>query len=246
MPKVEIDGRSIEVEDGVTVIQAADRLGIEIPHYCWHPGLTIAGNCRMCLVEIEKAPKLQIACNIRVTDGMVVHTTSAKTKTAQKAVLEFLLINRPTACPVRAQAAARKLQRRCMDRDRQGRVPLSGRSTGKPFPRPNVMLDQELRAARAACASSTRTDARARVLRARRPQRPRAGPEGRLDNPYSTTSPTSRSAPTNRDFDSARASGTWAHRFALRRLRGGCNIDTYHREGGSSGTCRASTEVNQY
>src|SRR5207248_3261310 len=82
-------------EDGTTVIRAAERLGIEVPHYCWHPGLSIAGNCRMCLVEIEKMPKLQIACNTRVTDGMVVHTTSEKTKTAQKAVLEFLLINHP-------------------------------------------------------------------------------------------------------------------------------------------------------
>ena len=93
MPTVEIDGRTIEVEDGLTVIQAAERLGIEVPHYCWHPGLSIAGNCRMCLVEIEKSPKLQIACNTRVTDGMVVRTASDKTKTAQKAVLEFLLIN---------------------------------------------------------------------------------------------------------------------------------------------------------
>ena len=73
--------RKVDVPDGTTVIQAADRVGVEIPHYCWHPGLPIAGNCRMCLVEIERMPKLQIACNTRVTDGMVVHTTSEKTTT---------------------------------------------------------------------------------------------------------------------------------------------------------------------
>jgi len=61
VPTIEIDGREVEVQDGTTVIQAADRLGVEITHYCYHPGLTIAGNCRMCLVAIEKMPKLQIA-----------------------------------------------------------------------------------------------------------------------------------------------------------------------------------------
>ena len=90
MPTVEIDGRRLEVEDGITVIQAAERLGIEIPHYCWHPGLSISGNCRMCLVEIEKQPKLQIACNTRVADGMVVLTQSDRTKAAQRAVQVLL------------------------------------------------------------------------------------------------------------------------------------------------------------
>ena len=110
MPTLEIDGQKVEVEDGLTVIQAAERVGIEIPHYCWHPGLSISGNCRMCLVEIEKAPKLQIACNTRVTEGMVVRTTSEKTQTAQKAVLEFLLLNHPIDCPVCDQAGECELQ----------------------------------------------------------------------------------------------------------------------------------------
>ena len=72
MPKCTIDGKEIEVPPGTTVIQAALQLGIEIPHFCWHPDLPVDGNCRMCLVEIEKMPKLQIACNTAVTDGMVV------------------------------------------------------------------------------------------------------------------------------------------------------------------------------
>src|SRR5438552_1032123 len=146
MPTLEIDGQRIEVPDGLTVIQAAERLGIEIPHYCWHPGLSIAGNCRMCLVEIEKNPKLQIACNTRVADGMVVRTTSDKTKAAQRAVLEFLLINHPIDCPVCDQAGECKLQEYYMDYDRQrSRVPLPAKvRKKKAIPiGPLVMLDQE-------------------------------------------------------------------------------------------------------
>ncbi len=100
MPTLEIDGQRVTVEDGVNLIQAAERLGIEIPHYCYHPGLTIAGNCRMCLVEIEKMPKLQIACNTRVTEGMIVRTQIDRVKRAREAVLEFLLINHPIDCPI--------------------------------------------------------------------------------------------------------------------------------------------------
>ena len=104
MPKLTIDGKEIEAGGNLNLIQAAELADIEIPHYCFHPGLSIPGNCRMCLVEVEKAPKLQIACNTRVAEGMVVHTTSDKAKTAQKAVLEFLLINHPIDCPVCDQA----------------------------------------------------------------------------------------------------------------------------------------------
>jgi NADH-quinone oxidoreductase subunit G len=146
MPTVEIDGRKVEVADGTTVIQAAEQLGVEIPHYCWHPGLPIAGNCRMCLVEIEKLPKLQIACNTRVTDGMVVKTTSEKTQVAQKAVLEFLLLNHPIDCPICDQAGECKLQEYYMDYDRQrSRVALPekvSKKKAKPIGA-LVVLDQE-------------------------------------------------------------------------------------------------------
>ena len=93
MPKLLIDGEEIEVSEGTTVLQAAQALGREIPHFCYHPGLSIAGNCRMCLVEIEKAPKLQISCQTPAQEGMVVHTESEQVKRAQKAVMEFLLIH---------------------------------------------------------------------------------------------------------------------------------------------------------
>ena len=100
MPKLTIDGKEVEVPAGTTVIQAAERLGIFVPRYCYHPGLSIAGNCRICLVEIEKAPKLQIACNTPVAEGMVVRTNSQKVVEGQQSVLEFLLINHPLDCPV--------------------------------------------------------------------------------------------------------------------------------------------------
>jgi NADH-quinone oxidoreductase subunit G len=146
MPKLTIDGKEIETPDGLNLIQAAERAGIEIPHYCYHPALTIPGNCRMCLVELEKAPKLQIACNTRVADGMVVHTNSPKAVAAHKAVLEFLLINHPIDCPVCDQAGECKLQDYYMDYDRQpSRFPLGKKvRKGKAIDvGSDVMLDQE-------------------------------------------------------------------------------------------------------
>jgi NADH-quinone oxidoreductase subunit G len=110
MPKCTIDGREIEVPAGTTVIEAAERLGIHIPHFCWHPDLPVDGNCRMCLVEIEKMPKLQIACNTQVTEGMVVETESPKAAEAHRTTLEFLLVNHPIDCPVCDQAGECYLQ----------------------------------------------------------------------------------------------------------------------------------------
>jgi NADH-quinone oxidoreductase subunit G len=146
MPKLTIDGKEVEIPDGLNLIQAAEHAGIEIPHYCYHPGLTVVGNCRMCLVEIEKAPKLQIACNTRAAEGMVVHTRSQRAKTAQAAVLEFLLINHPIDCPVCDQAGECKLQDYYMDYDqRPSRFPLGRKNrNGKALDvGSGVMLDQE-------------------------------------------------------------------------------------------------------
>ena len=100
MPSLTIDGREVNVADGTMVIQAAEELGIFIPRYCYHPGLSIAGNCRICLVEVENIPKLQIACNMPVSEGMVVHTKSDNAEDGRRAVLEFLLANHPLDCPV--------------------------------------------------------------------------------------------------------------------------------------------------
>jgi NADH-quinone oxidoreductase subunit G len=110
MPTCTIDGREIEVPQGTTVMQAALQLGIHIPHFCWHPDLPVDGNCRMCMVEVEKAPKLMIACNTQVSDGMVVHTNSPQAAEAHRTTLEFLLVNHPIDCPVCDQAGECYLQ----------------------------------------------------------------------------------------------------------------------------------------
>ena len=110
MPKITVDNKDIEFKPGQTIIQAAQDAGIYIPHFCWHPAMSVSGNCRICLVEIEKMPKLAIACSTPATDGMVVHTKSEKTVHAQNAVMEFLLINHPLDCPICDEAGECKLQ----------------------------------------------------------------------------------------------------------------------------------------
>ena len=110
MPKFTIDGKEITVEPGTTVLQAARAHGIPIPYFCWHPKLTIDGSCRMCQVEVEKMPKLQIACNTPIMDGMVVHTETERVKAARQAVMELLLINHPLDCPICDEAGECKLQ----------------------------------------------------------------------------------------------------------------------------------------
>ncbi|MBI3004398.1 MAG: (2Fe-2S)-binding protein [Ignavibacteriales bacterium] len=110
MAKITIDGIAYEVDPKLTVIQAARDHGIKIPHFCWHPKLSVAGNCRMCLVEIEKMPKLAIACATQVAEGMVVKTQSERVQKARNAVMEFLLINHPLDCPICDEAGECKLQ----------------------------------------------------------------------------------------------------------------------------------------
>ena len=110
MLHIEIDGKQATVAQGTTVIEAAHQLGTYIPHFCYHKKLSIAANCRMCLVEVEKAPKPLPACATPVTDGMVVHTHSPKAKEAQAGVMEFLLINHPLDCPTCDQGGECQLQ----------------------------------------------------------------------------------------------------------------------------------------
>ncbi len=110
MIKIEIDGKLIETENGVTVIEAAHQAGIAIPHFCYHKKLSIAANCRMCLVQVEKAPKPLPACATSVAEGMKVYTHSAQAVKAQKGVMEFLLINHPLDCPICDQGGECMLQ----------------------------------------------------------------------------------------------------------------------------------------
>ena len=105
-----IDDRPVVARKGMTVLQAAEKAGILVPHYCYHPGLSIAGNCRMCLVEIEKMPKLQIACATPAAPGMVVRTGNDRVRSARAGIQEFLLINHPLDCPICDQAGECRLQ----------------------------------------------------------------------------------------------------------------------------------------
>src|SRR5262245_10801541 len=115
MPRISVDDVEIEVPAGKTLLQALDDVGllmngVDIPHYCWHPKLSIDGSCRLCQVEIQGMPKLQIACNTPVADGMVVRTKSESVRRAREGVMELLLVNHPLDCPICDQAGECKLQ----------------------------------------------------------------------------------------------------------------------------------------
>jgi NADH-quinone oxidoreductase subunit G len=115
MPRIIIDGVALEVEAGRTILQAVDAAGllmdgVDIPHYCWHPKLSIDGSCRLCQVEVEGVPKLQIACNTPVQEGMQIRTTTDRVRSAREGVMELLLINHPLDCPICDQAGECKLQ----------------------------------------------------------------------------------------------------------------------------------------
>jgi NADH-quinone oxidoreductase subunit G len=114
MPKLVIDGKEVEVAPSATVLQACERLGIEIPHFCYHERLSIPGNCRMCLVEMEKSPKPIASCAMPAADGMVIHTNSAKARKARHGVMELLLINHPLDCPICDQGGECDLQDQAM------------------------------------------------------------------------------------------------------------------------------------
>ncbi len=240
MPTLEIDGRQVTVEEGVNLIRAAEELGIEIPHYCYHPGLSVAGNCRMCLVEIEKMPKLQIACNTRVAEGMVVKTTSERVVQARAAVLEFLLINHPVDGPICVQAGECKLQDDYMDYDRQeSRVPLESKvRKGKAIDIGRlIMLDQER------CILCTRCtrfldevthSGELGVFERGNHCQIDLFPEKRLDNPYSgnVADICPVGALTNKDFRfRARVWYLESTASVCPSCATGCNIDVHHRRG---------------
>ena len=110
MVNLTIEGRAVSVPDGTSILEAAKVAGVLVPHYCYHPGLPVAGVCRMCLVEVEKAPKLAASCATAVAEGQVVHVHSDAALEARKGVLEMLLINHPLDCPICDQAGECELQ----------------------------------------------------------------------------------------------------------------------------------------
>ncbi|MGB2867185.1 MAG: molybdopterin-dependent oxidoreductase [Bacteroidota bacterium] len=145
MAKITIDSKEYDVDPKLTVIQAAAQNGIEIPHFCYHPKLSVAGNCRMCLVEVEKMPKLAIACATQVAEGMVVKTGTERVIKARNAVMEFLLINHPLDCPICDEAGECKLQDYSYKYSR-GYSRFEEDKVHKPKRvelGPNVMLDDE-------------------------------------------------------------------------------------------------------
>ena len=107
---ITINGKKRYVQDRITVFEACNQSGVYIPHFCYHPKMSIPANCRMCLVQVEKVPKPVPACATYVTDGMVVRTGSDMAKNAQKGVMEFLLINHPLDCPICDQGGECQLQ----------------------------------------------------------------------------------------------------------------------------------------
>lgn len=115
MPKCTINGKEIEVKEGTSIIQAMTENAQRIAHYCWHPGLSVAGVCRLCMVEIEGNPRVQIACNTMITEGMKINNTSEKVKEAVKWGLDFHLINHPLDCPICDQAGECGLQDQYME-----------------------------------------------------------------------------------------------------------------------------------
>jgi NADH-quinone oxidoreductase subunit G len=236
MPTLTIDGQQVDSRDGSTVIQAAEKLGIFIPRYCYHPGLTIAGNCRICLVDVEKNPKLQIACNTPVTEGMVVHTKSAKAEDGRRAVLEFLLANHPLDCPVCDQSGECDLQNFYMNfglydpRFREQKV----KKKKAVAIGPHVMLDQERCILCSRCVRFTDEISRTGEFGIfNRGDRAELGlyPGQRLENPYSgnVVDICPVGALTDQDFRfKARVWYLSSARSVCNGCAQGCNIDVHY------------------
>jgi len=150
MATITVDGRRYQAAEGRMLLEALDELGVlmngvDIPHYCWHPKLSIDGSCRMCQVEVEGSPGLVIACNTAVVDGMVVRTTTEPVRRAREGVMELLLVNHPLDCPICDQAGECKLQDYAVEYGRgHSRTREPRRALEKRVPLgPTIVLDQE-------------------------------------------------------------------------------------------------------
>ncbi len=161
-----IDGRQVRVPEGTSILEAARAAGISIPYYCYHPGLSVVASCRMCLVDVEKAPKLQPSCATPVAEGMVVRTQTPETLSNRRAVLEFLLLNHPLDCPVCDQAGECELQNYYMDHgayDSRFNEDKTKRKKAVPIG-PHVILDQERCILCTRCVRFTQEISRSREL----------------------------------------------------------------------------------
>lgn len=254
MPTLKIDDIEVTVEPGTTVIEAAKKVGVDVPHFCYHPKLSISGNCRMCLVEVEKMPKPQISCSLIATDGMVVKTQSENAQKWRKNVLEFILVNHPLDCPVCDQAGECKLQDYYLANSVKGSQ-FQEEKVHKPKKfelGPHVMLDDErcIMCSRCVrfCDEITHTSELGLVQRGDHVEL-RPFPGKKLDNPYSinTVDICPVGALTNEDFRFKKR--VWFLESASSVCTGcarGCNIKLQS----SAGTVyrylpRENNEVNQ-
>jgi NADH-quinone oxidoreductase subunit G len=255
MAKITIDGNQFEVDNKRTIIEAARENGITIPHFCWHPKLSVSGNCRMCLVEVEKMPKLVIACSTPVAEGMVVHTNNERVENAREAVMEFLLINHPLDCPICDEAGECKLQSYSYKYD-QGYSRFQEDKVHKPKRvelGPRVMFDAERCILCSRCIRFC--DEVAGVHQLQFVQRGdhtliETFPDESLDNPYSmnVVDICPVGALTNRDFRFK--SRVWEMSFTESICQGcarGCNIEIGARNNEILRlTPRQNDEVNSY
>jgi NADH-quinone oxidoreductase subunit G len=255
MPKIVLDGKEIEFTIGQTIIEAARDNGVTIPHFCWHPKLSVSGNCRVCLVEIEKMPKLVIACSTLAADGMVVHTASDNALSARNAVMEFLLINHPLDCPICDEAGECKLQEYAYSHgDGESRFVEEKVHKDKRVPLgPYVMFDAERCISCSRCIRFCEEIAgEAELTFIKRGDRVTIAtyPGEEMDNPYSlnTTDICPVGALTNRDFRfQARVWDMSATKSICVGCARGCNTEIWVRNNKVLRlTPRQNEEVNSY
>jgi len=232
MPAVTIDGRKVEVEDGTTILKAARKLGIEIPVFCYHDGLPVAANCRMCLVEVKGAPKLMPSCEVVVRDGMEVFTTTPAVIGARRSALEFMLLNHPIDCPICDQAGECMLQDQYFQHSSspsRSQVPKVRKAKAVPLG-PNVMLDRERCINCTRCVRFTREVSRTRMLaQVQRGNKTEVSvfPGTEFDDPYSlcTVDLCPVGALTSRDFRFKERSWRLSHTDVVcPECSTGCNL----------------------
>lgn len=255
MPTAIINGKEVTVPRGTPIIRAAAQLGINIPHFCYHPALSAPANCRMCLVEVEGARKLEPACYFKIEDGMKVQTESPKVIAARKAVLEFILINHPVDCPICDQAGECKLQDYYMAYDAEpSRLATDKVAKAKVYPTgPEIIYDGErcilcTRCVRF-CDEITGTSELTVVERGDRSEI-RTFPGRELDNPYSmnVADICPVGALTTRDFRfKCRVWLLTSTDSVCTGCAKGCNIHLEHNQGETQRyRPRFNPEVNEY
>lgn len=239
MPSVTIDGIQVSVENGTNLIEAAFKAGKVVPHFCYHPKLSVAGNCRMCLVEIEGLRKPEIACNTQVREGMIVRTQSEKLTKLRQGVLEFLFLNHPLDCPICDKAGECKLQDYYLDHGKyssrlhEGKV----RKPKRLDIGTHIILDTERCVLCSRCVrfcDEVSGTSELRILERGAHSTIGIHPDKRLDNRYSicTTDVCPVGALTSKEFRFA--SRVWYLERAQSVCGGcanGCNIEVHHYRG---------------